>query len=118
MKNSEWGAVAYLTQSAYGRNGNEIAINQCSNYYTGAGPGKDNNTYAYNKNTFENDYAWNTEQGKLASTTGNIYGIYDMAGGAWEYVAAYVDTGHNRITNGSYGGELRKSNRYEDKTNI
>ena len=27
MKNSEWGAVAYLTQSRYGRNGTEVAIN-------------------------------------------------------------------------------------------
>ena len=27
MKNSEWGAVAYLTQSKYGRNGVEITIN-------------------------------------------------------------------------------------------
>ena len=31
MKNSEWGAVAYLTQSIYGRNGIEICLN---NYYT------------------------------------------------------------------------------------
>ena len=25
----------------------------------------------------------------LASTTGNIYGIYDLSGGAWEYMAGY-----------------------------
>ncbi len=39
MKNSEWGAVAYLTYSPYGRNGNELAVNQCTGYYTGGGPG-------------------------------------------------------------------------------
>lgn len=42
MKNSEWGAVAYLTQRAYGRNGNEIGVNEnyVSDYgsYTGGGP--------------------------------------------------------------------------------
>ena len=39
MKNSEWGAVAYLTQSQYGRNGNEIDINNSSSYITGNGGG-------------------------------------------------------------------------------
>lgn len=36
--------------------------------------------------------AYNTETGYLASTTGNITGIYDISGGAWEYVAGYKDT--------------------------
>ena len=30
MKNSEWGAVAYLTQSKYGRDGTEITVNNAS----------------------------------------------------------------------------------------
>ena len=29
---------------------------------------------------------YNTTLGQTASTTGNIYGVYDMSGGAWEYV--------------------------------
>jgi len=29
---------------------------------------------------------YNTTTGGYASTTGNIYGIYDMSGGSWEYV--------------------------------
>jgi hypothetical protein len=37
----------------------------------------------------------------LASTTGNIYGIYDMNGGANEYVAAYLNNGNSVLsTNG------------------
>ena len=28
--------------------------------------------------------------GEMASTTGNIYGIYDMSGGAWEYVMGNI----------------------------
>jgi hypothetical protein len=31
---------------------------------------------------------YNTTIGKLASTTQNIYGVYDMNGGSWEYVMA------------------------------
>ena len=37
-----------------------------------------------NRDLCVNDY--NTEKGYLASTTGNITGIYDMSGGVWEYV--------------------------------
>lgn len=114
MKNSEWGAVAYLTYSPYGRNGNELAVNQCSSYYTGAGLGSGtstiyNSTYSYSADTFDTTYAWNTDLGKLTSTTGNIYGIYDMSGGAWEYTASYVNNEHdnlmiygNESTNGGY----------------
>ena len=116
MKNSEWGAVAYLTYSPYGRNGEELAVNQCSSYYTGAGKGKGtsmiyNNTYEHDATdasgnivgyVFKDNYAWNTDLGKLASTTGNIYGIYDISGGAAEYTAAYLNNGStNLTTNGS-----------------
>ena len=82
-KNNEWGAVAYLTQSIYGRctsstSCTEIGINNSSDK-TGYGAPAGSNTYATNG-------AYNTTLGKDASTAGNIYGIYDMSGGAWEYV--------------------------------
>lgn len=36
-----------------------------------------------------------------ASTTGDVYGIYDMSGGNWERVAAYVNTTNENLkTNG------------------
>ena len=71
LKNSEWGAVAYLTESKYGRNGTEVTINNNgTTYYTGGGE--------------EKAYIENTEQ----SSTGNVYGIYDLSGNASEYVAA------------------------------
>ena len=72
LKNSEWGAVAYLTDSKYGRNGKEIKCND-QGFITGGGTG---NSYA------TNNY--------LESTTGNVYGIYDLSGGAYEYVTGYV----------------------------
>ena len=84
MKNSEWGAVAYLTHSRYGRNGEEVTINNSSSYITGnAG---DAVSSAFNTGGISNQY--DTNKGILASTTGTIYGIYDMSGGADEYVAS------------------------------
>jgi len=41
---------------------------------------------------------YHTETGQKASTTHNIYGIYDMSGGAYERVAAYVDNGHENLS--------------------
>lgn len=41
--------------------------------------------FIYNK--FNDTCKYNEIGGENASTTGNVYGIYDMAGGAWEYVA-------------------------------
>ena len=83
-KNNEWGAVAYLTQSIYGRCTSstscaEIGINNSmdNNYKSttgyGAPPGSDDNVL---------NGAYNTPRGKDASTTGTIYGIYDMSGGS------------------------------------
>ena len=89
MKNMEWGAVAYLTNSKYGRyeasgscisSGCEIWINNNSNLTTGCA----GSSVSERKTSSCNQ--WNTTIGVNASTTGNIYGIYDMSGGAWEYV--------------------------------
>jgi len=97
MKNSEWGAVAYLSHSQYGIN-QEIYINNSSSYYTGrsggnVGGGTEYNTYGY--------YTWigqlissngvigevtDLTFGTKASTTGNLTGVYDMSGGSYEYV--------------------------------
>ena len=83
-KNNEWGAVAYLTQSIYGRctsstSCTEVGINNKSSYITGYGAPAGSNDSATNG-------TYNTTLGKNASTTGTIYGIYDMSGGAYEFV--------------------------------
>ena len=85
MKNTEWGAVAYLSHSRYGIN-TEVRINNHSNYLTGYAA----NTKDAGQSTTANQ-PYNTETGYLASTTGNITGVYDMSGGAYEYVAGYRD---------------------------
>ena len=88
MKNTEWGAVAYLTHSKYGRNATEITINDNTSYYTGG-----------------NNYTSYVAQ----STTGNIYGIYDISGGAKEYTAA----GLTANVNSTFGSSQTKYvNRY------
>ena len=92
MKNTEWGAVAYLSHSKYGIN-KEININNNSNYKTGysALPSTNQQTYPGVSGDGDNyNQPYNTEVGYLASTTGNISGIYDMSGGAGEYLASYI----------------------------
>ena len=112
MKNSEWGAAAYLSHSKYGVN-REVYINNSSSYYTGRSGGNHGGKTPINKaytnqtsTTQYNSYGYYTWDGyllnyntntksstrdltKVASTTGNITGIYDMSGGAYEYVMGY-----------------------------
>ncbi len=80
MKNMEWGAVAYLSHSKYGIN-KEVAINSVSTYTTGCGPQSAGST-SYG----ETCNSYTTTLGQSASTTGNVYGVYDMSGGAYEYM--------------------------------
>ena len=106
MKNSEWGAVAYLTHSQYGRNGNEIYINNDYNI-TGNSGGSTNAGPSGTK------YAYNTEEGQKASSTGNIYGIYDLSGGCYEYVAAYDNKGGSELSYGNtFASKDGKSTKY------
>ena len=109
-KNSEWGAVAYLTQSIYGRCSNstsctEIGINNNASYITGYGaPARSD--YSTSKG------AYDTTLGKDASTTKNIYGIYDMSGGSFEYVMGV----YNNIIRYSGFSSLPDSKYYNNYT--
>ena len=80
MKNMEWGAVTYLSHSKYGIN-KEIAINSANKYTSGCGPQSAGST---SSGATCNSYT--TTLGQSASTTGNVYGVYDMSGGAYEYM--------------------------------
>ena len=116
-KNNEWGAVAYLTQSIYGRctsstSCTEVGINNNSGCLTGYGASAGSNDSATNG-------AYNTPLGKNASTTGTIYGIYDMSGGADEYVMGVLaDTngkprsGGSSSVNSGFTGMLSKGTTY------
>ena len=121
MKNSEWGAVAYLTQSLYGKYGNtnyatvalkEVYINNSSSYFTGRSGGRPGYTSGYSVAAGCFDYDGYIRTNNVAcnpagnfsgtvgqyltgtnlylaygsSSTGTIYGVYDMSGGAEEFM--------------------------------
>ncbi len=124
MKNSEWGAAAYLTHSKYGIN-REVYINNSSLFYTGRSGGNVsgstpiNETYPNQTSTeLFNNYGYYTWDGyllnyntntksstrdltKAASTTRNITGIYDMIGGAWEYVMGVFANSDGQLWSGT-----------------
>ena len=94
MKNDEWGAVAYLSKSEYGKDTEEVWSN--NSRQTGAsglgGPG------------VGTDYDYTSSQGVKASTSGTVYGVYDMSGCRNEFVAAYLNNGNSNLT--LYGKSL------------
>ena len=111
MKNTEWGAVAYLSQSEYGvgkyvgtsdSSKSSVRINNNQSYLTGyaslkeptcgyKGTNVDCNRYetiepeniGKDGTNLVNYFSFSSQ---VASTTGNYSGIYDMSGGSWEYV--------------------------------
>jgi len=96
IKNSEWGAVTYLYHSKYGKytnenySGNNREIYYNSNTKTGYSTGsytKEGGSYFYNVKNL----------GTGASTTGNIYGVYDMNGGKGEMVMANFQTEYGKF---------------------
>ena len=124
MKNSEWGAVAYLAQSKYGLNGTNIYINNVNLHsstgaqsvyaITGcAAATADADAVVTEMDTTTkrpkatNVYTWTQASGTKASTTGTIYGIYDMSGGTWERSAAIVNNGNGMLT--TFGKSLMNS---------
>ena len=96
MKNIEWGAVAYLKQSKYGLGTTDIGLNNYldetdlnnggTNYLkTGCG-------IASGSALSTTCNAYNTTDGMLASTTGNITGVYDMSAAMGTSVMGVMET--------------------------
>ena len=91
MKNMEWGAVAYLSQSIYGKKGNQGTEIWINNYNVGSGSYYNTLTGCSAASVSASSstsctYPYPNSSGVEASTTGTLYGIYDMSGGALEYV--------------------------------
>jgi hypothetical protein len=129
MKNSEWGAVSYLTISNYGKKSeiypNNVSfendrknINGSSVYAitgysaNGVNDGTNNASGKTIGETIGTSTVWYLTNGQNASTTGNIYGIYDTSGGALEYVATTIPTGHNSLGNGNTFAKITASTKY------
>ena len=127
MKNTEWGAIAFLTNSIYGRyndastciaSGCEVWINNINTGYgngtavdgqpqwgpsiTGCAGASTSAGVSSSQTACASGYDW-TAKGVNASTTGNQYGIYDMSGGAWEYVMGVQKDANGNVQVGSSG---------------
>ena len=132
VNNNDWGAATYLSASKYGAGYNGVQINANGTEHnnisfgtTGCGPYANGDTGSYSANTTESyityknistgslgtqqacssdgTRAYNGTLGQLASTTNNPTGIYDMAGGGWEFAAAsYTSDLNNSSTDDEY----------------
>jgi hypothetical protein len=141
MKNMEWGAVAYLSSSIYGRytnsttciaSGCEVWINNthtgtgcqspytvdlCGGTITGCSGDSVSADVVNSMSACASGYDWPT-LGVNASTTGNQYGIYDMSGGTWEYVMGnMVDTSGNFYSSSAGFSTVLDSKYYDSYTN-
>ena len=111
MKNIEWGSVAYLKQSNYGLGLTDIGMNYIAyGDITGCGAPAGTN---YQRSDTCNEY--NTSIGMLASTTGNITGVYDMSGGTQAVVMGVMqdDTTNKRSPLSGYSGFIGKNIRFD-----
>ena len=118
MKNSEWGAVSYLSQSKYGLDGTEIVINSvylnnttksiyavtgCASS-TADASAVSTTIGALNNRTQSGVYVWTQKNGTAASSTGTIYGIYDMAGGISERTSSLINNKNDNLK--TYGSQI------------
>jgi len=120
IKNMEWGAVAYLSNSIYGRcTGSiceEITMNNVIknittwNSQTGCAANDEDTVVS---STCQNTYE--STGGVKASTTGNIYGVYDMSGGAWEYVMGNMVDSTGAFYSSGSGFTAIPDSKYYDK---
>ena len=116
MKNTEWGAVVYLQYSNYG-SAAYVRVNNHSDYLTGYQADDESTcdegetSEACNRRCNDNSCNLAYPSSVLASTTNNISGIFDMSGGAWDYVMGVSAdqngspySGRNSLYNSGFNG--------------
>jgi len=111
IKNTEWGAAAYLSHSEYGSL-SKVRVNNNSSYLTGYAavnePTCGNTGVNEECHIFESTAPgvdgthtinYKNRQSVVGSTTRNYSGVYDMSGGVWEYVmGVMVDRSGNPVS--------------------
>lgn len=113
-KNSEWVTAMYLAWSKYGKYGNPAYVGDAKKIMTNdtefvTGCGSERFTPDDYTRGGCNDL-YDTAVGQKASTTGNITGVYDMAGGCWEYTMAYTEGSYSTQWGGKgYKGQMHKN---------
>ncbi len=109
IKNSEWGAVAYLGKSQYGLENIAIATNKKNLNNTPksvyAVTGYDDSGNEWNK----------VEVSKKSSASGTVYGVFDMAGGTWERTATYINNPVGQENRNTYGKSVTKTGEVSTK---
>jgi hypothetical protein len=123
--NDDWGAVTYLASSIYGAGVTNddygaVHINSNSSYVTGCGPTSATSDSSYAGATTctptgDNvNRSYYTTLGRLASTTNNPTGVYDMSGGAWEYTLGNYDgtVKSSGLTSNGKGGFTQIPSKY------
>ena len=133
LTNLEWGAVAYLTHSNYGLctttdNGitcQGVYHNNSSGYFTGRSMGNiatsvtssTYGTYDYKGYKLDSAGKSTSEEDKnvslVASTTGNVTGVYDISGGAYEYVMGNMVNSSKKFYSSSAGNKWNNTNWYD-----
>lgn len=123
IKNTEWGAVAYLSSSKYGKTdsyGNRNKVWNNPYYYDSTYQssitglcGKGENKENLKTTNLGDTCKYNEIGGGNASTTGNVYGVYDMSGGSLEYVAGMLES-HKKDDKGYYDFSDSSMSKYFD----
>ncbi len=121
IKNTEWGAMAYLSQSKYGKYGNsnykgtnkEIYINNYNGFQTGCSKGAPGTGANGTGSSSTCSYTYEKEpSGTGASTTGTIYGIYDTSGGAYERMMGNLN---NSVSQSGFSTSTMPDAKYYNK---
>jgi hypothetical protein len=133
----DWGAIVYLAQSLYGVCTNTActtngvaatsmapataqkiwnnATSQCGSPYnpgrTGYGPNTLGSDACYGQ-TYNAANYYNSTIGMTASSTNNPTGIYDLAGGVWEYTLDVYNQTINTATSGISAFDAKYMNNY------
>ncbi len=126
MKNTEWALISYITQSKYGKYGNklytgenkQVYMNNFNGYKTGRSSGQGTASSSAEEGSAYDDLVDRGEgqgyAGAGASSTGNITGIYDVNGGAWEYTMGVLEkrSGNTTSANSGYPGLLTDGSQF------
>ena len=132
LTNLEWGAGAYLTHSVYGLCTATDGVSTCqgvyhnnsSGYFTGRSMGMvaisvTNSTYGtYDYKGYKLDSTGKSmgdnDISKVASTPGNVTGVYDMSGGSYEYVMGNMVNSSKKFYSSSAGNIWNNTDWYDN----
>ena len=134
QKNMEWGAVTFLAYSEYGKYGNSLYTGTYKRVYKNNWYSSANSVYTYK--TGYSGYSYNASsstsntvlyndltdlgsgkgyKGAGASTTGTIYGIYDMNGGSYDRTMGNMVNSSGNFYSSSAGFSTSPLEKYYDK---